>query len=52
MYYLSEYNKSLGVIKEHATQLKHAYNININDNSCKEIKTSAYPIALCTAARN
>ena len=51
MYYLSQYNKSLSVVKEHATQLRREYNINIKYSSCKEIKTNLYPVALCTATR-
>jgi hypothetical protein len=52
MYYLSQYNKSLSVVKAHATQLKQIYNIKLKYSSCKEIKTNLYPLALCTATRN
>lgn len=52
MYYLSEYTKSLDLVKKHASFLKVSYGITINYNTCKAIKTNIYPIVLCAAARN
>jgi hypothetical protein len=47
IYYLSQYNKSLSIVKEHAKYLKLKYNLKIEYNKCKEIKTNFYPIAIC-----
>jgi hypothetical protein len=52
MYYLSEYTKSLDLVRKQALLLKMSYNITINYNACKDIKTNIYPIVLCAAARN
>ena len=51
IYYLSEYNKSLSIVKRHVKFLRQAYGLNIMYNQCKEIKTNIYPIAICAAEK-
>lgn len=52
IYYLSEYNKSLSIVKKHAEYLRRTYNLNIVYDSCKEIKTSIYPVAVCAVTKS
>lgn len=47
IYYLSQYSKSLSIVKEHAKFLKLKYNLKIEYNKCKKINTNIYPIAIC-----
>jgi hypothetical protein len=47
IYYLSQYNKSLSIVKEHTKFLKLKYNLKIEYNKCKEINTNIYPVAIC-----
>lgn len=47
IYYLTEFNPSLSIARKHSQFLDDVYHLKIEFDTCKQIKTSIYPVAIC-----